>query len=90
MENYLRTELVPAAIDMAITMRGPQPVTHHSEHGLNRLAARSAGATGKPVACPRWARSEMRATTRWPSFFARLEPEVPIHLNRGRQQVPTF
>jgi putative transposase len=33
MENHLRTELVLAAIDMAITMRRPQAVIHHSDHG---------------------------------------------------------
>ena len=33
MENLLRTELVLAAIDMAITMRRPRSVIHHSDHG---------------------------------------------------------
>jgi len=33
MENHLRTELVLAAIDMAITMRRPAAVIHHSDHG---------------------------------------------------------
>ncbi len=33
MENHLRTELVLAAIDMAITTRRPQSVIHHSDHG---------------------------------------------------------
>jgi putative transposase len=33
MENHLRTELVLAAIDMAITMRRPRCVIHHSDHG---------------------------------------------------------
>jgi putative transposase len=33
MEKHLRTELVLAAIDMAITMRRPQAVIHHSDHG---------------------------------------------------------
>jgi putative transposase len=33
MENHLRTELVLAAIDMAITMRRPRSVIHHSDHG---------------------------------------------------------
>ena len=33
MENHLRTELMLAAIDMAITMRRPQQVIHHSDHG---------------------------------------------------------
>jgi putative transposase len=33
MGNYLRTELILSAIDMAITMRRPQSVIHHSDHG---------------------------------------------------------
>jgi hypothetical protein len=33
MENHLRSELVLAAIDMAIAMRRPQAVIHHSDHG---------------------------------------------------------
>jgi putative transposase len=33
METHLRAELMLAAIDMAITMRKPQGVIHHSDHG---------------------------------------------------------
>lgn len=33
MENHLRTELVLAAIDMALAQRRPQGVIHHSDHG---------------------------------------------------------
>lgn len=33
MERHLRTELMLAAIDMAITMRRPQEVIHHSDQG---------------------------------------------------------
>jgi len=33
MEVHLRTELMLAAIDMAIMMRKPQAVIHHSDHG---------------------------------------------------------
>lgn len=33
MGNYLRTELMLAAIGMAITMRRPRLVIHHSDHG---------------------------------------------------------
>ena len=33
MENQLRTELMLAAIDMAITIRRPLQVIHHSDHG---------------------------------------------------------
>ena len=33
MANQLRTELMLAAIDMAITMRRPRGVIHHSDHG---------------------------------------------------------
>lgn len=33
MGNYLRTELMLAAINMAITMRRPRSVIHHSDHG---------------------------------------------------------
>jgi putative transposase len=33
MENHLRTELVLAAINMALAQRHPQKVIHHSDHG---------------------------------------------------------
>jgi putative transposase len=33
MENHLRTELVLAAINMALAQRGPEGVIHHSDHG---------------------------------------------------------
>jgi putative transposase len=33
MENHLRTELVLAAINMALAQRRPQGVIHHSDHG---------------------------------------------------------
>jgi len=33
MQNTLHTELMLAAIDMAITIRRPQRVIHHSDHG---------------------------------------------------------
>jgi putative transposase len=33
MESHLRTELVLAAIDMALAQRRPQGVIHHSDHG---------------------------------------------------------
>jgi len=33
MGNYLRTELMLAAINMAITIRRPKSVIHHSDHG---------------------------------------------------------
>lgn len=33
MENHLRTELVLAAMDMALAQRRPQGVIHHSDHG---------------------------------------------------------
>jgi putative transposase len=33
METHLGTELMLAAIDMAITMRKPKEVIHHSDHG---------------------------------------------------------
>ena len=33
MGNYLRTELMLAALDMAIMMRRPRSVIHHLDHG---------------------------------------------------------
>ena len=33
METHLRTELILAALDMAITQRRPQAVIHHSDRG---------------------------------------------------------
>jgi putative transposase len=44
METHLRTELMLAAIDMAITMRKPKEVIHHSDHGcpVHQLCLRQA------------------------------------------------
>jgi hypothetical protein len=65
MGNYLRTELMLAAINMAITMRRPRSVIHHSDHG-NTPATPSADVVWKPTSCRRWARLAMHTITRWP------------------------
>ena len=39
MENHLRTELVLAAINMALAQRRPEGVIHHSDHGCLESAA---------------------------------------------------
>jgi hypothetical protein len=68
MENHLRTELMLAAIDMAITMRRPEQVIHHSDHGCQGTPATlSASVAAKPASCLRWAPSGMRTITRWPN-----------------------
>lgn len=47
MEHHLRTELVLAAINMALAQRRPEGVIHHSDHGcqlgFNRSSQRSLG-----------------------------------------------
>jgi hypothetical protein len=67
METHLHTELMLAAIDMAITMRRPLEVIHHSDHGCSTPVTPSASVAAKPASCPRWARSAMRTITRWPN-----------------------
>jgi putative transposase len=42
MESHLRTELVLAAINMALAQRRPAGVIHHSDHGCHELRFRQA------------------------------------------------
>jgi putative transposase len=66
METHLRTELILAALNMAITQRRPSEVIHHSDRAwANTPATRSASAVAKRASCRRWARWEMPTTTRW-------------------------
>ena len=82
METHLRTELVLAALDMALTQRRPEAVVHHSDRGCQYTSyafgkrCRDAGVMPAP-----WAPSAMRMNAMAESFFATLEREV---LNRRR------
>jgi putative transposase len=69
METHLRTELILAALNMAITQRRPQAVIHHSDHGSTQ-ATPLASAAVRPASCPRWDRSAMPTTTRWRRAFS--------------------
>ena len=65
MATHLRTELVLAALNMAITQRHARGVIHHADHGCTP-APRSGNAAWKLGSCPRWARWVIATTMRWP------------------------
>ncbi len=44
MENHLRTELILAALNMALAQRRPAGVVHHSDRGCSTRATPSANA----------------------------------------------
>jgi putative transposase len=84
MENHLRTELVLAALQMAITQRQPSRVTHHSDRGCQYTSyafgkrCREAGITPSVGSV-----GDAYDNAMAESFFATLEREV---LNRRRFQ----
>jgi len=43
-EDHLRAELMLDALNMALAQRRPKNVIHHSDHGCNTRATRSANA----------------------------------------------
>src|SRR6202521_3735869 len=63
MESHLRTELVLAALNMALGQRRPAEVIHHSDHGSQYTALPSAKAVKRPGCGRRWARWETVSTT---------------------------
>src|SRR5205814_2288011 len=62
METHLRTELVLAALEMAIGQRKPSDVIHHSDQGRIRRW-RSAAAVGRRVCAHPWGLSVTPTTT---------------------------
>ena len=81
METHLRTELVLAALDMALTQRRPEAVVHHSDRGCQYTSYAFGKRCRDAGVMPPWAPSAMRMTAMAESFFATLEREV---LNRRR------
>ena len=65
MATHLRTELVLAALDMAIVQRLPRDVIHHSDQGCQYTSiAYGQALPGVRRPARRWARSATRTTTR--------------------------
>lgn len=64
MASHLRTELVLAALGMALAPRRPANVIRHSDHGCQYTPSPSAIGVGTPASVPRWGASAMRTTTR--------------------------
>ncbi len=82
MENHLRTELMLAAIDMAITMRRPQQVIHHSDHGCQYTSYAFGKRCREAGVMPSMGTvGDAFDNAMAESFFATLEREV---LNRRR------
>ena len=82
MENHLRTELVLAAIDMAITMRRPRSVIHHSDHGCQYTSYAFGKRCREAGVMPSMGTvGDAYDNAMAESFFATLEREV---LNRRR------
>jgi len=82
METYLRTELMLAAIDMAITMRRPQAVIHHSDHGCQYTSYAFGKRCQEAGIMPSMGTvGDAYDNAMAESFFATLEREV---LNRRR------
>jgi putative transposase len=82
METHLRTELMLAAIDMAITMRRPQAVIHHSDHGCQYTSYAFGKRCREAGIMPSMGTvGDAYDNAMAESFFATLEREV---LNRRR------
>ena len=82
MENHLRTELMLAAIDMAITMRRPLQVIHHSDHGCQYTSYAFGKRCQEAGVMPSMGTvGDAYDNAMAESFFATLEREV---LNRRR------
>lgn len=83
MAGHLRTELVLAALDMAVAQRKPQDVVHHSDHGCQYTSlgfgarCREAGirpSLGSVGDC--YDNADGPLAARCESFFATLECEL--------------
>jgi putative transposase len=82
METHLRTELMLAAIDMAITMRRPKEVIHHSDHGCQYTSYAFGKRCREAGIMPSMGTvGDAYDNAMAESFFATLEREV---LNRRR------
>jgi putative transposase len=82
MENHLRTELMLAAIDMAIMMRRPEQVIHHSDHGCQYTSYAFGKRCREAGVMPSMGTvGDAYDNAMAESFFATLEREV---LNRRR------
>jgi len=82
METHLRTELMLAAIDMAITMRKPEAVIHHSDHGCQYTSYAFGKRCQEAGIMPSMGTvGDAYDNAMAESFFATLEREV---LNRRR------
>ena len=82
MENQLRTELMLAAIDMAITLRRPPQVIHHSDHGCQYTSYAFGKRCQEAGIMPSMGTvGDAYDNAMAESFFATLEREV---LNRRR------
>ena len=82
MEMHLRTELMLAAIDMAITMRKPKEVIHHSDHGCQYTSYAFGKRCQEAGIMPSMGTvGDAYDNAMAESFFATLEREV---LNRRR------
>ena len=82
MENHLRTELMLAAIDMALTMRRPEQVIHHSDHGCQYTSYAFGKRCREAGIMPSMGTvGDAFDNAMAESFFATLEREV---LNRRR------
>lgn len=82
METHLRTELMLAAIDMAITMRRPLEVIHHSDHGCQYTSYAFGKRCREAGIMPSMGTvGDAYDNAMAESFFATLEREV---LNRRR------
>jgi putative transposase len=87
METHLRTELMLAAIDMAITMRRPQAVIHHSDHGCQYTSYAFGKRCREAGIMPSMGTvGDAYDNAMAESFFATLEREV-LNRRRFRTQV---
>jgi putative transposase len=86
METNLRTELMLAAIDMAITMRRPHGVIHHSDHGCQYTSYAFGKRCQEAGIMPSMGTvGDAYDNAMAESFFATLEREV---LSRRPRSVP--
>ncbi len=70
METHLRTELVLAALNMALGQRRPADVIHHSDQGTQYTSIAFGTRCQQAGVRPRWVRSAIVSTTRWRRAFS--------------------
>jgi putative transposase len=77
MENHMRTELVLAAINMAIMMRRPKDVIHHSDHGCQYTSYAFGKRCGEAGLIPSMGTvGDAYDNAMAESFFATIEREI--------------